>query len=447
MLRSDAVERAIYKDIPQVFGVENPIVLERLLYVLAGRMTGILSPAGIFRSWAVSRNRRSTSTCPTSNAPTSRVHAAELLRQRGRDPETRAEALLRRRRRPQRGAASRPRSRKRTRQVTSSRTSWRVTSTRSPNRRGIDCFTGVRTTTKSTSSSTIRPRRGLRGRVERSTHPQRIARAPAATSALPRCFVVVPGLRARAVRHGEGRNRDAPSRSAAGRRGTARRSRAARAHGFLRTFAASARGDVGVSFGRGGLAHRFERSLRARELDARLRGRRREPRVRRGAGPHGAPAELLPLDREPLPRPRPRDGARARVRRRDGRASLPRARGARRRRRRERRAPAPARGSPRRPRARRARRPARRLARARRPRRGRRDRARRARALRGRRRVRRAREGAPRSGRRARAQGAGAVAPLRPDGRGVGALPAVRRGALRCAARARGLSRRSRCGR
>lgn len=47
MLRSDAVERAIYKDIPQVFGVENPIVLERLLYVLAGRMTGILSPAGI----------------------------------------------------------------------------------------------------------------------------------------------------------------------------------------------------------------------------------------------------------------------------------------------------------------------------------------------------------------------------------------------------------------
>ncbi|MBK7878683.1 MAG: ATP-binding protein [Planctomycetes bacterium] len=47
MLRSDAVERAIYKDIPQVFGVDNPIVLERLLYVLAGRMTGILSPAGI----------------------------------------------------------------------------------------------------------------------------------------------------------------------------------------------------------------------------------------------------------------------------------------------------------------------------------------------------------------------------------------------------------------
>ncbi|MBI5364932.1 MAG: ATP-binding protein [Planctomycetes bacterium] len=46
-LRSDAVERAIYKDIPQVFGVDNPIVLERLLYVLAGRMTGLLSPANI----------------------------------------------------------------------------------------------------------------------------------------------------------------------------------------------------------------------------------------------------------------------------------------------------------------------------------------------------------------------------------------------------------------
>ena len=43
-LRSDAVERAIYKDIPQVFGVDSPMMLERLLYTLAGQITGLLSP-------------------------------------------------------------------------------------------------------------------------------------------------------------------------------------------------------------------------------------------------------------------------------------------------------------------------------------------------------------------------------------------------------------------
>lgn len=47
ILRSDAVERAIYKDIPQSFGVDNPLMLERLLYVLASQATGILSPTGI----------------------------------------------------------------------------------------------------------------------------------------------------------------------------------------------------------------------------------------------------------------------------------------------------------------------------------------------------------------------------------------------------------------
>ena len=44
VLRSDAVERAIYKDIPQAAGIDNPMMLERLLYVLAGQVTGILSP-------------------------------------------------------------------------------------------------------------------------------------------------------------------------------------------------------------------------------------------------------------------------------------------------------------------------------------------------------------------------------------------------------------------
>jgi len=49
-LRNDAVERAIYKDIPQAFGVGDPMLLERLLYTLAGQVTGILSPQGICQS-------------------------------------------------------------------------------------------------------------------------------------------------------------------------------------------------------------------------------------------------------------------------------------------------------------------------------------------------------------------------------------------------------------
>lgn len=44
ILRNDAVERAIYKDIPQAFGIDNTMMLERLLYTLAGQVTGLLSP-------------------------------------------------------------------------------------------------------------------------------------------------------------------------------------------------------------------------------------------------------------------------------------------------------------------------------------------------------------------------------------------------------------------
>ncbi len=47
VLRTDAVERAVYKDIPQSFGVDNPMMLERLLYVLAAQITGLLSPSNI----------------------------------------------------------------------------------------------------------------------------------------------------------------------------------------------------------------------------------------------------------------------------------------------------------------------------------------------------------------------------------------------------------------
>lgn len=47
VLRADAVERALYKDIPQSFGVNDPMLLERLLYVLAAQVTGLLSPSNI----------------------------------------------------------------------------------------------------------------------------------------------------------------------------------------------------------------------------------------------------------------------------------------------------------------------------------------------------------------------------------------------------------------
>lgn len=47
ILRSDALERAIDKDIPQAFGVDRPMLLERFLYTLAGRVTGVLSPTTI----------------------------------------------------------------------------------------------------------------------------------------------------------------------------------------------------------------------------------------------------------------------------------------------------------------------------------------------------------------------------------------------------------------
>lgn len=47
LLRADAVERAVYKDIPQSYGVDNPMALERLLYVVAAQVTGVLSPSKV----------------------------------------------------------------------------------------------------------------------------------------------------------------------------------------------------------------------------------------------------------------------------------------------------------------------------------------------------------------------------------------------------------------
>ena len=46
-LREDSVERAVYKDIPQAFQIDNPMMLERLLYVLAGQVAQVLSPSNI----------------------------------------------------------------------------------------------------------------------------------------------------------------------------------------------------------------------------------------------------------------------------------------------------------------------------------------------------------------------------------------------------------------
>jgi predicted AAA+ superfamily ATPase len=47
VLKKDVVERVVYKDIPQVFGIDNPLNLEKLLYTLAGQFTGVLSPTSI----------------------------------------------------------------------------------------------------------------------------------------------------------------------------------------------------------------------------------------------------------------------------------------------------------------------------------------------------------------------------------------------------------------
>ncbi|MCE9603408.1 MAG: ATP-binding protein [Planctomycetia bacterium] len=44
VLRSDALEKALYKDIPQAFNIQDPTKLERLLYIVAGQMTGVVSP-------------------------------------------------------------------------------------------------------------------------------------------------------------------------------------------------------------------------------------------------------------------------------------------------------------------------------------------------------------------------------------------------------------------
>lgn len=55
VLRDDAIQKAIYQDIPQVFGVRSPIALERLLYTLAGQMTGLVSHSTLSVELGISR--------------------------------------------------------------------------------------------------------------------------------------------------------------------------------------------------------------------------------------------------------------------------------------------------------------------------------------------------------------------------------------------------------
>lgn len=55
ILRADAVERTVYKDIPQSYGVDNPMALERLLYVLAAQVAGVLSPSKVAGELALSQ--------------------------------------------------------------------------------------------------------------------------------------------------------------------------------------------------------------------------------------------------------------------------------------------------------------------------------------------------------------------------------------------------------
>lgn len=54
ILRSDAIEKAVYKDLPQAFSIQDPSKLERLLYILAGQMGGLLSPRAVAADLSIS---------------------------------------------------------------------------------------------------------------------------------------------------------------------------------------------------------------------------------------------------------------------------------------------------------------------------------------------------------------------------------------------------------
>lgn len=55
MLKSDAIDKALYKDLPQTFRVQDPMNLERLLYVLSGQFTGLVDSPRLARDANLSR--------------------------------------------------------------------------------------------------------------------------------------------------------------------------------------------------------------------------------------------------------------------------------------------------------------------------------------------------------------------------------------------------------
>lgn len=54
VLRSDALQRAVAMDIPQVFNINEPVKLERMLYLLAGQIGGVVSPAKLSQELSLS---------------------------------------------------------------------------------------------------------------------------------------------------------------------------------------------------------------------------------------------------------------------------------------------------------------------------------------------------------------------------------------------------------
>ena len=55
VLRSEAVQRVAGMDIPQVFDIKNPQVLERLVYILAGQICGLMNVSNLASSLEISR--------------------------------------------------------------------------------------------------------------------------------------------------------------------------------------------------------------------------------------------------------------------------------------------------------------------------------------------------------------------------------------------------------
>ncbi len=55
VLRSEAVQRVTGMDIPQAFDIKNPLVLEKLLYILAGQMGGLMNISNLATDLELSR--------------------------------------------------------------------------------------------------------------------------------------------------------------------------------------------------------------------------------------------------------------------------------------------------------------------------------------------------------------------------------------------------------